>query len=683
METSEGLLLNNNSFQALAYGLDGTSQLTTDGLILSSNNSMGGLVYGTYSPTQLFTNPLDPLTAEEITTAVGIVKQTQNLSDSALFPSVNLFEPDKADVLAYTPGSVIDREAKIVVLEREQNKVFEGVVDLNAGQLTSWQEIPGVQPNLTEPEEREIVSSVVKADPRWQEAMRERGISNFDDIVVSGSAPGNLTASERASGVRLIRGLSYLQTGDNNYYAHPIEGVLATVNLNTKEVINFIDTGVVPISTDNAGLDEVSIGNVRNPLRPLEINQPEGASFQIQGNQIKWDNWNFHYRMDPRTGLVLDQVSYNDNGTVRPILYRASLSEMAVPYADPSPTWNFRSSFDVGDYQLGRFSNTLQLGQQVPSNAVLLDSVFADDFGKAYVSEDTLGVYERDSGLLWQHYNSQTKSTEVRRGRELVLTQVATIGNYDYAFDWIFKQDGSIEVEVDLTGILWLKGTNATNASELDESDEYSPIVAPNVLGPNHQHFFNYRLDFDVDGLENSVEESNVQGLPISETNPLGNAFVETETLLTGEQNATRNLNMQTSRHWAVINATKENALGGEIGYTLEPENNTVPYAATESYIRQRAGFVNNHVWVTQYKPEELYAAGDYPNQGQPGQGLPTYVSDDQSLVGEDVVLWYTVGLTHITRPEDYPVMPVETVGFKILPTGFFTRNPALNVPKA
>jgi primary-amine oxidase len=172
----------------------------------------------------------------------------------------------------------------------------------------------------------------------------------------------------------------------------------------------------------------------------------------------------------------------------------------------------------------------------------------------------------------------------------------------------------------------------------------------------------------------------NVQSVPVSATNPVGNAFAATETPLTTEQNAICDLNYQTSRDWTVINDTKKNALGGEIGYTLEPQTNTVPYASPESENRQVAGFVNHPVWVTQYKPEELYAAGDYPNQGQPGQGLPTYVSDDQSLVGQDLVMWYTMGLTHITRPEDYPIMPVEKIGFKIMPTGFFTRNPALNV---
>ena len=262
----------------------------------------------------------------------------------------------------------------------------------------------------------------------------------------------------------------------------------------------------------------------------------------------------------------------------------------------------------------------------------------------------------------------------------MVLTQIVTIGNYDYALDWIFKEDGSIEVEAKLTGILLLEGTEATSVEELEETEQFGTLVGENVFAPNHQHFFNFRLDFDVDGVANSVMEGNVKGLPVSETNPFGNAFYEEETLLTTEKAAMRDMDFQQHREWTVINATEENSLGGEIGYSLEPEGNAVPYGTLESDVRQRAGFVNHHLWVTQYDDSELYGAGDYPNQGEAGQGLPEYVEDDASLVGEDVVLWYTMGVTHVPRPEDYPIMPVETASFKLLPTGFSTSNPTLEI---
>ena len=54
--------------------------------------------------------------------------------------------------------------------------------------------------------------------------------------------------------------------------------------------------------------------------------------------------------MHPREGVVLYRVGYEDDGKLRSILYRASLSEMVVPYGDPAPSWFFRGVFDEGEY---------------------------------------------------------------------------------------------------------------------------------------------------------------------------------------------------------------------------------------------------------------------------------------------------------------------------------------------
>ena len=112
------------------------------------------------------------------------------------------------------------------------------------------------------------------------------------------------------------------------------------------------------------------------------------------------------------------------------------------------------------------------------------------------------------------------------------------------------------------------------------------------------------------------------------------------------------------------------------------PGANSVPYVLEDSLARKRAGFMNHHVWVTRYKPGELYAGGDYPNQSEGGDGLPRYAAGNESIENTDVVLWYTLNVTHIPRPEEWPVMPTTRVGFKLLPAGFFEANPALDVPQ-
>jgi primary-amine oxidase len=621
--------------------------------------------------------PLIPLTETEINTAVAVIKKEKTLTDMAVFPVIALQEPDKNEVLNFKPDKEFQRQAFLMVYERSQNKTYEGIVDLKKQSLSSWKQIANVQPALVSPE-YQLASTVVKADPRWQKAMQKRGIKDFDDVKVNCWAAGILSKQEEAAGDRLCRALSYYRGDRWNYYGSPIEGVLATVNLNKGEVASFVDRGIVPFSKENWNYDIKSLGKLLTAPKPLRILQPHGKTFQINGNEISWQGWKFRYLMHPRDGLVLYLVSYKDGENTRPVLYRASLSEMVVPYGDPNPTWSFRNAFDVGEYNLGLLANTLELGKDIPENGILLDSVFANEQGEPYTMPGVVGIYERDNGILWKHYEYNTQRNDVRRNRELVVTITATVDNYDYSINWIFHQDGTLEVQNELSGIVLAQGT----ALEKESSDNsYGRLLAKNILGVNHQHFFNYRLDMDVDGQANSVMEMNVNSLPINDKNPIGNAIAVEETPLTKETAAVRDVDMKHSREWMIASADKKNSLNAAPAYILMPSGNSIFFPTEGAEIRKRAEFATHHLWVTKYKPNELYAGGNYPNQTQPGQGLPKYISDDESLTNEDIVVWYTMGMTHVPRPEDWPVMPVHRIGFKLVPRGFFSRNPVINLP--
>ncbi|MDZ8258067.1 primary-amine oxidase [Nostoc sp. ChiQUE01b] len=623
-------------------------------------------------------HPLTSLTEVEISTAVSVIQREKTLSEMAAFPLIALQEPDKEEVINFTPGKVFQRKVFLVIYERSQNKTFEAIVDLRSKTLSSWKEIPSVQPAIVN-SEYELATQIVKADPRWQKAMQKRGITDFEQVKISWWAPGILSEQEEAIDNRLCRGLSYYKGKSWNYYGSPIEGVLVTVNLNTGKIASFVDKGNVPFSQENWNYDVKSLGKLLSPLKALKILQLNGRSFQIKDNEISWQGWNFRYSMHPRNGLMLYQVTYNDEENIRPVLYRASLSEMVVPYGNPEPTWSFRNAFDVGEYNLGLLANTMELGKEIPENGLLLNAVFANEQGEPYQMPGVIGIYERDNGMLWKHYEYNTQRNDVRRSRELVMKMTVAIDNYDYSINWIFHQDGTLEVQNELTGIVLAQGTAAQKQSDDDSSGR---LIAKNIFGVNHQHFFNYRLDFDVDGQANSVMEMNVNALPMDEKNPLGNAIAITETPLTKETAAVRDLNMKSSREWMIVSADKKNALGAAPGYMLMPEGNSIFFPVEGSKIRERAEFATHHLWVTKYKPTELYAGGDYPNQTKPGQGLPKYISDNESLLGKDIVLWYTMGVTHIPRSEDWPVMPVHQVGFKLVPRGFFSRNPAINLPE-
>ena len=177
--------------------------------------------------------------------------------------------------------------------------------------------------------------------------------------------------------------------------------------------------------------------------------------------------------------------------------------------------------------------------------------------------------------------------------------------------------------------------------------------------------------------------EMTVQSLPIGANNPQGNAFVAKDAPLTTEKSAVRDLSMAENRKWAIASTTRKNQLGAPTSYMLVPSGNTVFFPSQEARIRDRAGFATHHFWVTKYKPKELHAGGEYPNQSNSQQGLPTLVADNEPLIGQDLVAWYTFGTTHVPRPEDWPVMPVHHAGFKLMPVGFFTRNPAINLPES
>lgn len=625
-------------------------------------------------------HPLDSLTETEINTAVAILKEEKNIGENTFFTMITLQEPDKNEVVNFRPGKPFSRKIFFETYESQLNKTSTAIVDLNKKAIISWRERTDIQPAILPPD-YQIVEQIVKSDHRWQNAMRKRGIRDFHQVKISCWAPGILTLEEENKGQRLCRALSYYQ-GEyshqfSNYFAHPVEGVLLTVDLNNNKVESFvdniIDNEIITVASENWDYEQSYLHKNTTSEKPKLRKK-----FTIVGNEITWKNWQFRYLMHPREGLVLYLVKYQDGEKYRPILYRGSLSEIVVPYGDPDPNWSFRNALDVGEYNIGLLANKLQLGEEIPENGVLLDAIFANGEGETYTKSQVIGVYERDNGVLWKHFSDQRQKSSLYPNRELVICMITTVDNYDYALNWIFREDGTIEIENQLTGIDLPQGTNLERQTENTENNSYGRLIAKNIFGVNHQHFFNYRLDLDIDGQNNKIMEMNVNSLPISEKNPLGNAMTVTDTPLTTEKTAVRDVDMKHSREWMIASADKKNDLGVSPAYMLMPGGNTIMYAAPGAKIREKAEFATHHFWATKYKNSEMYAAGNYPNQGKKGQGLPQYISDNESLENEDVVIWYTMGITHVPRPEDWPVMPRHQLSFKLFPRGFFHGNPTI-----
>jgi primary-amine oxidase len=614
----------------------------------------------------LHAHPLTPLSTDEINAAARLIRDSHRVPDSARFTIMSLEEPPKDAVLRKLD---IPRRAFAVLYDDATDRTFEAVVNLTARKVERAGAIPGVEPMIGS-EDSGIVDRILRADPRWRQALLARGIRDLSRVAVISWSAGNFGLPGTETG-RIVRAVPHSVEGNTrNFFAHPIEGLVAHVNLTTKKLIDLLDTGRnIPIPSAEAELPSTFNLPLREQPAPLTITQPNGPGYTIDDGEVRWQKWRFRWTLHPREGLVLYQVGYEDGVRVRPILYRASLSEMVVPYGDPSAGWFFRNSFDAGEFGLGMNASTLRPGADCPTNCRTFNAAMIESTGHATTLHNVVALYERDGGIAWKH------DDEARRARDLVLGFVSTVGNYDYGFDWIFHQDGSLEMRTSLTGVM------AAKAIADGAHDPFSHIVGKNLAAPHHQHFFTFRLDFDIDGASpNRVVEMNSATIAAGARNPYGGGFEMRETTLATERDAQRNLDPASGRKWIVQSLAEKNALGHPTGYALLPGENAIPFALPESWVRKRAGMLGSHIWVTQYVEGELYAAGNYPNQSKGSDGLPRWTKGNRAIDAKDVVLWYTMGITHNPRPEDWPVMPVHSAGFKLVPWGFFTKNPAMDL---
>ena len=593
------------------------------------------------------------LESAELVAACAAARAAHPVADGDLrFPVVALAEPGRSG-----PSAV--RAAEVLVLERASGLLSEVLVDLATSAVVSWRDVPDAIPPLLF-EECMVAITAVIADERWLGSMAARGITDLTNVQIDPWPPGyfGLPVDD---GRRLARCVTYLRDSPtDNGYAHPVEGLLAVVNLATGEVVEVADHGAVPVPAASGRYGAADVGPLREGLRPLAITQPEGPSFSLDGNDISWLGWRLSFGVRPIEGLVLYDISYQG----RPILHRAAIEEMVVPYGASSPNHWWKNAFDAGEWGLGRMIQSLSLGCDCLGEIRYADAVLPDEAGGARVVANAVCLHEEDYGVLWKHVDAWTGLDEVRRSRRMVISSVSTVGNYEYGFFWYLYLDGTIQLEVKLTGIMQ---TGACDPA-LTEAPDNGVIIAPGLWAPNHQHLFCARLDATVDGPGNSVEEIDVVG-------DGGTGIVARATLLTRESDAQRMADPAASRRWRIFNP----ATGA--GYALVPQSPVTLLAGPDTWIAKRAGFATRSLWVTPDAPGERRPAGEYASQSRGGAGLPAWTAADRPIVDTDVVVWHTFGVSHLPRPEDWPVMPVEYAGFMLKPSGFFPRNPALDLP--
>ena len=520
-----------------------------------------------------------------------------------------------------------------------------------------------------------------KLDPRWIAAMAKRGITDFKNVLCLPLTVGPVF-DPALKGHRLLNVPCVDTTGaGNNLWGKPIENLIALVDLSARQVVSVTDLGVLPPPANSPSHAYADSGKYRAVPKPIEISSPQGTNVTVEGGQVRWDNWSFHVRLEPRVGAVLSLIRYDDRGTQRDIAYQLSASEMFVPYMDPAQTWQFRAYMDIGEYGFGVLSSELRPGEDCPGNAHFLDLTISDTKGAPVVSRGAVCVFERPTGdPIWRHSELINNTAEVRPNTELVVRMAPVVGNYDYLVDYVFDRAGNIDVKLGAYGIDATKGVASRNLSDPTAAQDtaYGTLVDERLLAVNHDHYMTFRIDMDVDGTGNRLVEDRFGVRRLSGEGPRKSLWqVETRPVAT-EGPVTTPLN---AAQFRIESAGKTNKLGYRTSYQLMPGHSDVSLLAKDDPIQLRAGFSGYTLWASAYARDEKYAAGLYPNQNADVDGLPKWVAAKRPIEDRDLVMWYTVGFRHVPRAEDWPVMPGLWHGFRLRPFNFFDRNPALDVP--
>jgi len=625
-------------------------------------------------------HPLDPLSAEEFRQVVAVLRRDRGVDEAWRFASIELKEPAKDAVRDLDRGAgppTPAREARVVCWSRTEQVTHRALVSLTEDSVLAWTEIPGEQPNMTVDEWHEA-QHILLEDADVVAALAKRGITDLSTVLMDTWTYGHSLLPTEFAGRRLGWTDTWLRASETgNPYAHPVDGLHVVLDMNTMEVLRIEDTSAVD-PPDGMGeyVPALVPGLVqRTDIKPLEVRQPQGSSVTVDGNGVRWQKWSMRLGFNYREGLVIHRVAYDDDGVERPVAHRMSFAEMIVPYRDPSEDHYRRTAFDIGEWGLGFMTTSLELGCDCLGEICYLDAVLHDSRGEPYPIPNAICIHEEDDAVLWKHVDDKA-GAEVRRSRRLVVSFHATVANYEYLVYWRFYQDGTIECEVRATGIMV-----TTHVAAGEPIPATGNIVDDRTYAPFHQHFIVARLDMEVDGPANTVVECHSEALPISADNPYGLALIEQRTPLRTESEGKQDYDWATQRSWKVVNPGRLTRLGVSPAYKLVPGGTFPALFDPAAPMLARAGVIGHTLWVTPFDPEQRWPAGEFCNQSTGVDGLPAWTQADRSIEDTDIVLWYVFGLHHITRPEDWPVMPADIVSFQLKPAGFFERNPALDLP--
>lgn len=636
-------------------------------------------------------HPLDPLTIQEFNRVRTILSTHPLFKSSSKYTlnSIVLEEPDKKLVLKWKKGDAsLPRKASVVSVVKGVSHVL--TVDLETGLVTDYEYSVSGYPTMTVEDMMGVLEVPLKSI-EFNRSITKRGVklADLECLPISSGWYGTQVEENR----RLIKVQCYSKEGTVNFYMRPIEGVTALVDMDRKELVTISDNGEnIPVANGINTDYRYSIQKLNGELRllnPISLEQPKGPSFTVEGHLVKWANWEFHVRPDPRAGTIISEVKVRDPDTseLRNVMYKGFTSELFVPYMDPTEGWYFKTYMDAGEYGFGLQAMPLDPLNDCPRNAYYMDAVFASSDGTPYLQPNMICIFERYAGdIAWRHAEcpiTDLKVTEVRPKVTLVVRMAAAVANYDYIVDWEFQTDGLIRSKVGLSGILMVKGTTYQNMDQVPNQEYlYGTLLSENIIGVIHDHFITYYLDMDVDGSDNSFVKVNLKKQETSPgESPRKSYLKAVRKVAKTEKDAQIKLKLYDPSEFHVVNPLKKTRVGNPVGYKLVPGATAATLLDPEDPPQKRAAFTKNQIWVTPYNKSEQWAGGLFVYQSQGDDTLQVWSNRDRSIENKDIVLWYTVGFHHIPCQEDYPIMPTVSSSFDLKPVNFFERNPILRVP--
>jgi primary-amine oxidase len=624
-------------------------------------------------------HPLDGLTTAEFWTVYETLEQAGHAPEGTLFASVLLGPPAKAAALAWQPGRPMPREADVVLLR--EGKSYTAQVDVAGKRVVQHAELQGAQaPFLGS--ELGGGDEILKKDPQVVAALAKRGIKDLRTVQCVALPVAWRSVPEQAT-KRIGFGSCAVTRRVYHGWGRSIEGLMILVDMVEKKVIRVEDRGVSPVPSGDINYEELP-ENPRPHTTPLATAQPMGPGYRMEKGEVQWQNWRFRFRLDQRVGPVVNLVRYVDKGRARSVMYEGHVSELFVPYMDTTIGWNNRAFIDAGQFfAAGGFLKAMRPGLDCPAHADWFDMVTAGENGAPKLASNMACLFERNpEGPAWRH----AEGGEVfgRPTRQLVLRASAAIGNYDYILDWRFDPDGTIEVAVGATGVIETKATAQKNAAHGGHAGpEMGQFVDANTIGVNHDHYFSYRLDLDVDGPQNSFMIHRLVRKAVENDPMRKSIWVAEASTAAREKDAILDKRIEQPAMWMFVNPSEKGAMGYPRGYEVMAGATAKSLMAAEDPAQRLGAFSEHQFWVTPQDPGQRYAAGTYPTSSDGKDGLAVWTQANRPIANTDIVGWYTLGFHHVPRAEDWPVMPAMWHSFQIRPFHFFDRNPVLDLPKS